>query len=78
MSLEDKLLDIHELLCKVLTGKIEHLKEAKKVRTLLREIIETCRECVHFDGSQHNDGYGYCYVHEEIMHETDSCMGWEQ
>lgn len=81
----EKLLEINELMSKVLTGKIEHLREARKAKTLLEELIKNCKECVHFDGSQHFgavwellNGYGYCDVHEEIMHETDSCMGWEQ
>lgn len=75
---EDKLLEINELMSKVLTSKIEHLREARKAKTLLEELIKNCKECVHFDGSQHFNGYGYCDVHEEIIHETDSCMGWEQ
>lgn len=37
-----------------------------------------CEDCVHFDGSQHNDGYGYCDVQEEIVHEEDGCEYWEQ
>lgn len=37
---EDKLLEINELMSKVLTGKIEHLREAKEIKTLLEEILE--------------------------------------
>ncbi|MFW5647928.1 MAG: hypothetical protein ACOCG5_02460 [Candidatus Alkaliphilus sp. MAG34] len=77
MSLEDKLLEINELMSKVLIGKIEHLKEAKKAKTLLEEIIELCRECVHFDGSQRIDGFGYCDIHKETVYEDDSCNRWE-
>jgi len=50
---EDKLLEINELMSKVLAGKIEYLKEARRAKELLGEIIEICRECVHFDGSKY-------------------------